>query len=330
MSKKAVYPKIPSSQITPLQTYLSRRAFLRAGMGAGALALSACAAGGAAAPASAPAGSSASVGSPAPAQTPSAGKTTDELGDKLTAFNDATNYNNFYEFTETKEAVASLARNFKAEPWTVTVGGLAGKPRTFDLDDLRKLFGQEERVYRLRCVEGWSMVIPWLGFALNKLLALVEPSSAAKFARFETLTDTKQFPNTGNRFYPWPYVEGLRMDEAMNDLTFVATGMYGMPLPAQNGAPVRLAVPWKYGFKSAKSIVKIDLVESMPASFWMKTGPSEYGFYSNVNPEVPHPRWSQATERRIGETSRRRTLKFNGYEAQVAGLYAGQDLRKDY
>ncbi|HQZ20877.1 MAG TPA: protein-methionine-sulfoxide reductase catalytic subunit MsrP [Thermoflexales bacterium] len=318
------YAKISSSQITPLDVYLSRRKFLKvAAMGAGAAALSAC--GG-----SSPAGATPPAAAASTAQAPSPKSPTDELGDKLTAFGDATNYNNFYEFTETKEAVASLAKNFSPNTWSVSVGGLVNKPRVFDLDDLRKLFGQEERVYRLRCVEGWSMVIPWLGFALNKLLAMVEPTSAGKFVRFETSSDPKQFPNMGNRFYPWPYVEGLRMDEAMHDLTFLATGMYGLPLPGQSGAPVRLAVPWKYGFKSAKSIVKIDVVDAMPQSFWMKTGPSEYGFYSNVNPEVPHPRWSQATERRIGELSRRRTTKFNGYEAQVAGLYTGQDLRKDF
>lgn len=322
--KSTPYPKIPSSQITPLEQYLSRRKFLKlTALGAGAAALSAC--GGAS-----PAPTYAPAQAQSPAQAPSASKTTDELGDKLTSFDDITHYNNFYEFTETKEAVASLAKNFAPTTWSVSVGGLVNKPRTFDLDDLRKLFGQEERIYRLRCVEGWSMVIPWQGFALNKLLALVEPTSAAKFVRFETLNDPKQFPGQNSRFYPWPYVEGLRMDEAMHDLAFVATGMYGQPLLGQSGAPVRLAVPWKYGFKSAKSIVKIDLVDAMPQSFWMKTGPSEYGFYSNVNPEVPHPRWSQASERRIGEVSRRRTLKFNGYEAEVAGLYTGQDLKKDF
>lgn len=316
--------KIPSSQITPLDVYLSRRKFLKvAALGAGAAALSACGV-------SAPSATAPSAAAPSTAPAPSPKSAADELGDKLTAFGDATNYNNFYEFSEVKEAVAGLAKNFSPNTWSVSVGGLVNKPRVFDLDDLRKLFGQEERVYRLRCVEGWSMVIPWVGFALNKLLAMVEPASGAKFARFETLGDPKQFPNLGNRFYPWPYVEGLRMDEAMHDLTFIATGMYGLPLPGQSGAPARLVVPWKYGFKSAKSIVKIDLVDAMPQSFWMKTGPSEYGFYSNVNPEVPHPRWSQATERRIGEVSRRRTLKFNGYEAQVAGLYTGQDLRRDF
>jgi sulfoxide reductase catalytic subunit YedY len=203
---------------------------------------------------------------------------------------------------------------------TVQVGGLVNKPRTFDVDDLLKL-SQEERVYRLRCVEAWSMVIPWVGFPIAKLLAEVEPMSQAKYVRFETLYDPEQMPGQSSKFYTWPYVEGLRMDEAMNDLAILATGIYGKPLLPQNGAPLRLVVPWKYGFKSIKSIVKIDLVEEMPVSLWMAASPREYGFYANVNPEVAHPRWSQATERRIGQTNRIKTLLFNGYAEEVAHLY---------
>jgi sulfoxide reductase catalytic subunit YedY len=203
------------------------------------------------------------------------------------------------------------------------------QPKTFDLDDINK-FTQEERILRLRCVEAWSMVIPWLGFPLARLLKEVEPMSKAKYVRFETLYDPEQMPGQESPWYDWPYVEGLRMDEAMHDLTILATGIYGQPLPPQNGAPVRLVVPWKYGFKSIKSVVRIDLVEEMPVSLWMAGAPNEYGFYANVNPEVDHPRWSQATERRIGEAGRRETLTFNGYAEEVAHLYAGMDLNKWY
>jgi sulfoxide reductase catalytic subunit YedY len=228
--------------------------------------------------------------------------------------------------------VAELAKNFKTTPWTVTIGGLVNKPITLDLDDIKKRFGEEERVYRLRCVEAWSMVIPWMGFPLRKLIELVEPKAEAKFVRFQSLADKEQMPGLNDPFggYQWPYTEGLRLDEAMHDLSFMATGLYGKTLPPQNGAPLRLAVPWKYGFKSIKSVVKIDLVDTQPTSLWMSAAPDEYGFYSNVNPKKPHPRWSQASERRIGEDSRRRTLMFNGYEAQVAGLYRGLDLDANY
>jgi sulfoxide reductase catalytic subunit YedY len=218
--------------------------------------------------------------------------------------------------------VAKLAEDYITSPWSVRVGGLVNKPRTFDLDDLLG-FTQEERIYRLRCVEAWSMVVPWVGFPLSALLKEVEPTSAAKYVRFETVYDPDNMPGQKSAVYSWPYVEGLRLDEAMNDLAILATGLYGKPLLPQNGAPVRLVLPWKYGFKSIKSIVKIDLVEEMPVSLWMAAAPNEYGFYANVNPKVPHPRWSQATERRIGETGRIETLPFNGYTDEVAHLYPG-------
>jgi methionine sulfoxide reductase catalytic subunit len=261
---------------------------------------------------------------------PKAGQATDELGDKLTSYQDVTTYNNYYEFGTGKDDPAVRAKNFKTAPWTVQVGGLVNKARTFGVDDLARMFPPEERIYRLRCVEAWSMVIPWMGFQLNKLLKEVEPTSAAKYVRFETLDDPMQMPGQRDRTYVWPYVEGLRLDEAMNDLVLLATGLYGKPTLPQNGAPIRLVVPWKYGFKSIKSIVKIDLVTEQPTSLWMNAAPDEYGFYSNVNPAVSHPRWSQASERRIGETGRRKTLPFNGYADQVAGLYAGMDLAKYY
>lgn len=264
------------------------------------------------------------------AQQPSAGRLTDELGDPLTSFEAITNYNNFYEFSMSKEAVARLARNFTIAPWTLTVGGLVSNPKTYDIDDLRRRFPQEERIYRLRCVEGWSMVIPWLGFPLGALLREVQPQSGAKYVRFETVMRPEEMPGQRDPWFPWPYVEGLRLDEAMHDLTILSTGLYGKQLLPQNGAPVRLVVPWKYGFKSIKSIVRIDLVAEQPTSLWMASAPHEYGFYANVNPDVPHPRWSQATERRIGELGRRPTLKFNGYEEEVAALYAGMDLRANY
>jgi sulfoxide reductase catalytic subunit YedY len=258
------------------------------------------------------------------------GAADDSPPDARTPLETIAGYNNYYEFSTDKEAVARLAKGFKPSPWTVTVGGLVNNPTTYGFEDLLTKFPQEERVYRLRCVEGWSMVIPWQGFPLARLLAEVEPTSRAKYVRFETVLRPEEMPGQKNRAYPWPYIEGLRLDEAMNDLALLVTGLYGQTLPAQNGAPLRLAVPWKYGFKSVKSIVKIDLVETQPTSLWMTMAPHEYGFYANVNPEVPHPRWSQATERRIGELRRRRTLPFNGYAEQVASLYAGMDLRKNY
>ena len=317
--------KVNSSEITPEHVYLSRRKFM-VGIGAlaaGSLVLSACERQ-EPSPTLPPA-------EPSPpssvSPTPTAGA--DELGDQLTSLEAITGYTNYYEFTTSKEGVARLAQDFKTSPWTVEVGGLVHKPKIFDLDDLLR-FPQEERIYRMRCVEGWSMVIPWLGFTLTKLLQEVEPMAEAKYVRFETLYDPDQMPGQRSRGYNWPYVEGLRMDEAMHDLTLLATGLYGKSLLPQNGAPIRLVVPWTYGFKSIKSVVKIDLVEEMPVSLWMAAAPHEYGFYANVNPDVPHPRWSQATERRIGETKRRPTLLFNGYAEEVAHLYSGMDLREWY
>jgi sulfoxide reductase catalytic subunit YedY len=252
----------------------------------------------------------------------------DDLEDQITPYNDIIGYNNYYEFTTSKEGVADRAQDFKTSPWTVTVGGLVNKPKAYDIEELLQKFPQEERIYRLRCVEGWSMVIPWLGFPLSKLLNEVEPISKARYVRFETLYDPEQMPGQKNKTYNWPYVEGLRLDEAMHDLTILATGIYDKPLLPQSGAPIRLVVPWKYGFKSIKSIVKIDLVEEIPVSLWMASSPGEYGFYANVNPDVPHPRWAQSSERRIGEIKRRLTLLFNGYAEEVAHLYEGMDLRK--
>jgi sulfoxide reductase catalytic subunit YedY len=252
------------------------------------------------------------------------------LQEALTSLEDITHYNNFYEFSTDKRAVAPRASRFVTSPWTVEVGGLAHKPRTFDLDDLHRLSPPEERVYRMRCVEGWSMVIPWVGFPLSRLLDQVQPMGSARYVAFETLADPRRMPNIGSDVLAWPYVEGLRLDEALHPLTILAIGLYGATLPPQNGAPLRLVVPWKYGYKGIKSIVRIRLVESRPTTSWNREAPDEYGFYSNVNPQVDHPRWSQATEQRIGESGRRPTLMFNGYADQVASLYAGMDLRVDF
>jgi sulfoxide reductase catalytic subunit YedY len=312
--------KIDPSEITPEYLYLNRRQLI-AGMGALAAAsfLGGCA--------PEPAG-------PAPTATTaseSLGPTAiaEQLESELTPFEDVANYNNFYEFTLSKTRVAELAQNFKTSPWKVEVGGLVSTPRTFNLDDVLA-FEQEERIYRMRCVEAWSMVIPWRGFPLSKLLEAVEPTSEARFVRFETLYDPEQMPGQNRAVLEWPYVEGLRLDEAMHDLTILATGLYGKDLPPQNGAPIRLVVPWKYGFKSIKSIVKIELVAEMPTTSWVTASPKEYGFYANVNPNVPHPRWSQATERVIGKGGRRETELFNGYEEEVAHLYAGMDLEENF
>ena len=252
------------------------------------------------------------------------------INEKQTSLIDITNYNNFYEFSTDKREVAEIAQGFVSKPWTVSVEGLVNKPKTYDLDDLVKIAPVEERVYRMRCVEGWSMVIPWVGFPLAKLLKEVDPTSQAKYVAFQTLLDPKRFPNQNSYVLEWPYVEGLRLDEAMHPLTILATGLYGQSLPPQDGAPIRLVVPWKYGFKGIKSIVKIKLVAEQPPTTWNIAGPDEYGFYSNVNPYVNHPRWSQATERRIGEYGRRQTLMFNGYADQVAYMYEGMDLRVYY
>ncbi|MBT3391597.1 MAG: protein-methionine-sulfoxide reductase catalytic subunit MsrP [Chloroflexi bacterium] len=318
--------KIPSSEITPEHVYLSRRDFLKS-MGivsASAAILAACGI----APAETAEASAAPASDAQPTVPPSS--TTDELGAPLNSFEDITHYNNYYEFTTDKERVADLAMGYPTSPWEVTVGGLVDNPKTFSLDDLHK-FEIEERIYRLRCVEAWSMVIPWMGFPLSKLLAEVEPKAEAKYVRFETIYDPEGMPGfKANPWYQWPYIEGLRLDEAMHDLTILSTGLYGKDLLPQSGAPIRLVVPWKYGFKSIKSIVKIDLVTEMPTSLWMAAASNEYGFYANVNPTVDHPRWSQASERRIGNFGRSETLMFNGYEAEVAHLYAGMDLKANF
>jgi sulfoxide reductase catalytic subunit YedY len=247
-----------------------------------------------------------------------------------TPYADVTTYNNFYEFGTSKDDPAELAPRMRTRPWTVSVGGEVLRPRELDADDLRRLFPLEERVYRMRCVEAWSMVIPWVGFPLASLLKQVEPTSHARYVAFTTLLDPSQMPAQRWTMLDWPYTEGLRLDEAMHPLTLLAVGLYGKVLPNQNGAPIRLVVPWKYGFKGIKSIVKIELTREQPRSAWNTASPVEYGFYANVNPAVDHPRWSQATERRIGESGRRPTLPFNGYAEQVAGLYTGMDLRKDF
>ncbi|HJQ15016.1 MAG TPA: protein-methionine-sulfoxide reductase catalytic subunit MsrP [Anaerolineales bacterium] len=311
------YKSVPvkSSEITSYSQYLSRREFLKAaGIVTGSAFLAACSPGASAAPTE---------------EIPDLPAKQDELGDSANSYQDITNYNNFYEFSTGKEAVNSLSQGFTTEPWTVEVSGLVNNPKTYGMEELLK-FPQEERVYRLRCVEAWSMVIPWTGFPLASLLKEVEPTSDAKFVRFETVYRPEEMPGLRSPFYPWPYQEGLRLDEAMHDLTILATGLYGMPMPNPNGAPIRLVVPWKYGFKSIKSIVKIELVAEQPSTLWNSIGANEYGFYSNVNPERPHPRWSQATERRIGELGRRPTMMFNGYAEEVASLYEGMDLIENY
>jgi len=254
--------------------------------------------------------------------------------DKATPYQDASSYNNFYEFGTDKADPLAQAHSLKTSPWSVEIDGLVNKPGKWGLEDLLKLSPMEERIYRLRCVEGWSMVIPWVGYSLADLIKRVEPLGSAKYVEFVTLSDPKTMPMVGSRVLDWPYAEGLRMDEALHPLTLLAFGMYGEILPNQNGAPVRLIVPWKYGFKSSKSIVKIRFTEKQPGTAWNKAAANEYGFFSNVNPGVDHPRWSQATERRIGEdglfSKKRKTLMFNGYEAQVGQLYAGMDLKKFY
>ncbi len=254
--------------------------------------------------------------------------------EKVTDYKDATTYNNFYEFGTDKADPAKNAGTLVTKPWTVVVDGLVKQPKTYAIEDLIKLSAQEERIYRLRCVEGWSMVIPWVGYSMAELIKKVEPLGNAKYVEFITQADPKTMPFVGSRVLDWPYVEALRLDEAMNPLTLLAFGMYGEVMPNQNGAPVRLVVPWKYGFKSGKSIVRIRFTDKEPRTAWNKAAANEYGFYSNVNPNVDHPRWSQATERRIGEdglfAKKRKTLMFNGYEAQVGQLYAGMDLKKNY
>ena len=252
------------------------------------------------------------------------------IDEKQTPYDVVTSYNNFYEFGTDKSDPAENAGRLKISPWSIVVEGEVKKPKTFDIDEIMKLAAIEERVYRLRCVEGWSMVVPWAGFSLSELIKRVEPTGNAKYVEFVTLADPRQMPGLRSPVLDWPYVEGLRLDEAMHPLTLLTLGVYGQTLPNQNGAPVRVVIPWKYGFKSGKSLVKIRFVEKQPTTAWMRAGPSEYGFYSNVNPDVDHPRWSQATERRLGEFTKRKTLLFNGYGDQVASMYAGMDLQKNF
>ena len=290
------------SEVTPRSVYLNRRAFL-----AGALALPAAA-----------------------AKLTVAAKSPFSTTETPTPYKDVTTYNNFYEFGTDKSQPAQRAHTLITSPWSVTVEGLVSRPRVVDIDEILKLAPLEERIYRMRCVEGWSMVIPWVGFSLSELIKRVEPLSKARYVAFQSFYNSKQMPGAGWSGIPFPYVEGLRMDEALNPLTLLCVGLYGDLLPKQNGAPVRIVVPWKYGFKSIKSIARIRFVEKEPPTTWSRSNPSEYGFYSNVNPKVDHPRWSQAKERRIGEFFKRDTLLFNGYGPQTASMYDGMDLRKYY
>lgn len=315
---------IKSSEITDEKNYWNRRNFIRGGI----LAASTAATGLLYRSLNSPGREAAKI--VAPVESVSQNRYFTPEGQPANDFEDITNYNNFYEFSTDKQAVARRAKNFVTRPWTVEVGGLAHKPKTFGLDDILKLAPQEDRVYRFRCVEAWSMVIPWLGFPLAELLKQVEPMGDAAYVKFITLLDPERMPNQNRDVLPWPYVEGLRMDEAMHPLTLLASGLYGKSLLPQNGAPLRLVVPWKYGFKSIKSIVRIILVREQPISTWTEAGPDEYGFYSNVNPQVSHPRWTQATERRIGEFGLRDSQMFNGYADQVASLYSGMDLRTNF
>lgn len=321
------------SDITPRQAYLGRRAWMQQlALGAGGAAMAGWASRDALAQA---AGGVVRPGKLLPLPSIRSAVPGAQAVEKTTRYEDASSYNNFYEFGTDKSDPAANAHSLKPRPWTVSVEGLINKPKTYGIDELMKLGAMEERIYRLRCVEGWSMVIPWVGFSLAELIRQVEPQGSAKYVEFVTLADRNTMPGLRSGVLLWPYVEGLRMDEARHPLTMLAFGMYGEVLPNQNGAPVRLLVPWKYGFKSGKSLVKIRFVEKEPKTAWNIAAPQEYGFYSNVNPDVPHPRWSQATERRIGDegglfAKRRKTERFNGYEAQVGALYAGMDLKKFY
>ncbi|MFW7343839.1 protein-methionine-sulfoxide reductase catalytic subunit MsrP [Pollutimonas sp. H1-120] len=321
MPKNAI-PPIAASEITPESVWLSRRHWLQQA-GLGALALGS---GGLL-------GMDSARAAGAEQKLPATPNPEYWLSNKQTSEKDVSSYNNFYEFGTGKTDPYEYADKLQTRPWTITIEGEVAKPRTFDIDDLLKLAAIEERVYRLRCVEAWSMVIPWNGYSLSTLLRKVEPTSKAKYVEFITAVQPGNMPGLNDRIIDWPYTEGLRIDEAMHPLTMLVFGVYGKMLPNQNGAPMRVAIPWKYGFKSGKSIVKIRLVEKMPVTSWVKIAPNEYGFYANVNPDVPHPRWSQATERRIGDgffAPRVDTLAFNGYGEQVAAMYAGMDLRKNY
>jgi sulfoxide reductase catalytic subunit YedY len=299
-------PDIASAEITDERLYLNRREFL-AGLAAAGVLLTA--------------GERQALARVVPGQSDD---------DKLTPYDSVTTYNNYYEFGTDKSEPAEQARNLRTRPWKVRVEGEIARPGDYDFDDLVKPYKQEERVYRHRCVEAWSMVIPWLGFPLKDLVGRMQPTSRARYIEFTTLLDPAQMPGQKSRILPWPYTEGLRLDEAMHPLALLVTGLYGKPLPNQNGAPLRLVVPWKYGFKGGKSIVRIRFLESQPQTTWAEVAPDEYGFYANVNPDVDHPRWSQARERRLGEFFKRKTLPFNGYADQVASLYAGMDLRKNF
>jgi sulfoxide reductase catalytic subunit YedY len=319
--------RIPSTEITPPELYFNRRTILKLGAAATSLVTTAVVyrrlnrAGTGAIESRELSGVSIAP------TVPGADAKGFRTGEAVSTLEQIGNYNNFYEFTTDKEAVAGAAAGFVSRPWTVAVEGMVHRPKVFDLDEVLNLSPPEERVYRMRCVEAWSMVIPWLGLPLSRLLNRVEPIGGAKFVAFQTLLDPTRFPNQRGSVLDWPYVEGLRIDEAMHPLTLLAAGLYGKELPPQNGAPLRLVVPWKYGFKGIKSIVKIRITAEQPTTTWSTQAPSEYGFFANVNPDVPHPRWSQATEQRIGESGRRPTLLFNGYADQVGHLYAGMDLR---
>ena len=313
--------EIRSSEITPKSMYLNRRTFL-----AGAAALGAATAAGLglrnmAKP---------DLTAEANAKIDSIQKSPFSTTEAITPYKDVTNYNNYYEFSTDKYEPAGLAKNFRTRPWTVKIDGLVKNKKTLDVDGIMKLAAPEERIYRHRCVEGWSIVVPWVGFSLSKLLDQVEPLGKAKFVKFTSLADAGQMPGIRQPVLQWPYTEGLRLDEARHPLTLLCFGMYGEVLPNQDGAPLRIVVPWKYGFKSAKAIVKISFTADQPVNTWNEAAPQEYGFYSNVNPNVDHPRWSQATERRLGEFRKRPTLMFNGYGDQVASLYNGMDLRKNF
>ena len=311
---------IPSSEITPKGLYLNRRKFLAAAAVAGAGAALGI-------------GSDKQNSSPPPSQanTRIAGiqKSSFSTTETQTPFKDVSNYNNYYEFSTDKYEPAGLAKNFKTRPWNVTIDGLVSKKQELDIDSILKLAAPEERIYRHRCVEGWSIVVPWVGFSLSKLIDKAQPLGKAQFVEFTTIYDPQQMPGQRGRVLDWPYVEGLRMDEAMHPLALLCFGMYGEVLPNQDGAPLRVVVPWKYGFKSAKAIVRVRFTDSQPVNTWNKMAPNEYGFYSNVNPNVDHPRWTQAKERRLGEFFKRPTLMFNGYD-QVASLYKGMDLKKNF